>query len=234
MAANTLATEGHPGARMGWLRAAVLGADDGIVTVAAIALGVSASAASHSGVVTAAVAALVAGALSMAAGEYVSVSSQRDSERSSIALERKELADDPQGELAELAAIYQDRGLPRELAQQVAEHLMTRDALAAHVRDELGFTDDLAARPVQAAMASAGSFILGALVPLLVILLVPQGVRDPVVVAASLATLAALGWVGAQVGGGSQARAALRVVVGGGIAMAATIGIGRLLGASGL
>lgn len=219
---------------MGWLRAAVLGADDGIVTVAAIALGVSAAATSHAGVVTAASAALVAGALSMAAGEYVSVSSQRDSERSSIALERQELADDPEGERVELARIYEDRGLPADLARQVAEHLMDEDALGAHVRDELGFSEELAARPLQAALASAASFVLGALIPLLAILLAPTAARDVIVVVASLTTLATLGWLGSRVGGGSSARAAIRVVIGGGIAMAVTVGIGSLLGASGL
>ncbi len=226
--------EEHPGSRMGWLRAAVLGADDGIVTVAAIALGVSAAAASHASVVTAAVAALVAGALSMAVGEYVSVSSQRDSERASIAKERRELSDDPEGETVELAGIYQDRGLPPDLARRVAEHLMAGDALAAHVRDELGFSEELAARPLQAALASGASFMGGAVIPLLAILLASGGARDPIVVAASLVSLAVLGWVGARIGGGSPAKASVRVVVGGGLAMAVTIGIGRLLGASGL
>jgi VIT1/CCC1 family predicted Fe2+/Mn2+ transporter len=234
MGALRLAVEGHPGARMGWLRAAVLGADDGIVTVASIALGVSASAASHAGVVTAAMAALVAGALSMAAGEYVSVSSQRDSERSSVARERQELAEDPEGETVELTSIYRDRGLPPDLARQVAEHLMAGDALSAHTRDELGFSMELAARPLQAALTSGASFFVGALIPLLSILLTPRSARDPVTLVVSLATLAALGWVGARVGGGSPGKASLRVVVGGGIAMAVTIGIGRLLGASGL
>jgi VIT1/CCC1 family predicted Fe2+/Mn2+ transporter len=226
--------EGHPGARMGWLRAVVLGADDGIVTVAAIALGVSAAAASHAGVVTAATAALVAGALSMAAGEYVSVSSQRDSERSSVARERQELVEDPEGETAELTRIYLDRGLPPDLARRVAEQLMAGDALSAHVRDELGFSKALAARPLQAALASGSSFFTGALIPLLAILLAPRSVRDPVMLVVSLATLAALGWVGARVGGGSPVKASVRVVVGGGVAMAVTVGIGRLLGASGL
>jgi vacuolar iron transporter family protein len=231
---SSLSGERHAGARMGWLRAAVLGADDGIVTVSAIALGVSAAAASHAGVVLAASAALVAGALSMAAGEYVSVSSQRDSEQASIAFERQELIDDPEGETAELAGIYEARGLTPDLARQVAEHLMATDALAAHVRDELGFSDELAARPLQAALASAASFVVGALIPLVAILVASDTARDWIVVAASLFALAALGSVGARVGGASPARASVRVTVGGGLAMAATIGIGHLLGGSGL
>ncbi len=233
-----VAEEGHPGARMGWLRAAVLGADDGIVTVSAIALGVSAAAAGQGGVVTAAVAALVAGALSMAAGEYVSVSSQRDSERASMAREQQELVDDPAGEHSELAAIYEARGLPPDLARTVAEQLMQHDALGAHVRDELGFSEELAARPLQAALVSALSFFLGALIPLLAIVvapvLAPRRATDPIVVAVSLVSLAALGGAGARAGGAPPMRAALRVIVGGGIAMAVTIAIGRVLGASGV
>ncbi|HEU4976152.1 MAG TPA: VIT family protein [Baekduia sp.] len=224
------AAETHLSHRSGWLRAAVLGANDGIVSTASLVLGVAASGAGTTAVVTAGIAGLVAGALSMAAGEYVSVSSQRDSEQADIRLEERELGADPEGELAELTAIYEHRGLPAALARQVAEALSADGALEAHLRDELGLDEERLARPLQAAWASALSFSAGAIVPLLAVALVPGSARVPVAVAITLVALAMLGAVGAGLGGAPVGRATLRVVFWGAIAMAITSAIGALVG----
>lgn len=221
---------GHRGHRTNWLRAAVLGANDGIVSTAGLVLGVVASGAGSTAILTAAIAGLVAGALSMAAGEYVSVSSQRDVERADLELERRELATDPAGELAELAAIYERRGLPPRLAQEVAATLSADDALAAHVRDELGIEDDRRARPLQAATSSAVAFSLGALLPILAAELAPQSARTAAIVAVSLLALVLLGAAGARLGGAPRAPAALRVLGWGAAAMAITYAIGALVG----
>ena len=225
-------SEGHLSHRGGWLRAAVLGANDGILSTAGLVLGVAAANASTSAIATAGIAGLVAGALSMAAGEFVSVSSQRDVELADIELERRELAEDPEGELRELAGIYRARGLSPELAQRVAEELSAGDALAVHTRDELGFDEETMARPLQAAWSSAVSFSLGALVPLLSITLTPEGVRVPLTVIVTLVALAALGAVGARLGGAPLLRAAVRVGAWGAVAMALTYAIGALVGTS--
>jgi vacuolar iron transporter family protein len=222
--------EGHLSHRSGWLRAAVLGANDGIVSTASLILGVAASGESPSTVVTAGIAGLVAGALSMAAGEYVSVSSQRDAERADIAVETRELRQDPEGELRELATIYESRGLPADLARRVAEALTTSGALTAHLRDELGLSRERMARPLQAAWASALSFSAGAIVPLLAIAFIGGAARVVVCVAVTTLALAVLGGLGARLGGAPIARAATRVVVWGLIAMAATAAIGALVG----
>jgi VIT1/CCC1 family predicted Fe2+/Mn2+ transporter len=219
----------HRGQRAGWLRAAVLGANDGIVSVASVAIGVIASGAPTSFVLTAAIAALVAGAMAMAAGEYVSVSSQRDVERADLDQERAELRAHPEGEMQELAGIYAGRGLSKELAVRVAEALTASDALGAHARDELGLAAILA-RPVQAAMYSALSFTAGALLPIVACVLVPNAARTPAVVASALFALVALGIAGASAGGAPMLRAAIRVSVGGGLAMAVTAGVGHLVG----
>jgi vacuolar iron transporter family protein len=219
----------HRGQRAGWLRAAVLGANDGIVSVASVAIGVIASGAPTSFVLTAAVAALVAGAMAMAAGEYVSVSSQRDVERADLEQERRELLAHPEGEKRELAAIYVNRGLPTELADLVADALTTSDALGAHARDELGFATILA-RPVQAALYSAVSFTAGAVLPITAFQLVPTSARTVAVVVSALLALVALGIAGARAGGAPMLRAAVRVGIGGGLAMAITAGVGRLVG----
>jgi vacuolar iron transporter family protein len=223
----------HRGQRAGWLRAAVLGANDGIVSVASVAIGVIAAGAPTSFVLTASVAALVAGAMAMAAGEYVSVSSQRDTERADLDQERGELQAHPEGERRELAAIYVSRGLSTELADKVAEALMASDALGAHARDELGFAAILA-RPVQAALYSAVSFTAGAVLPILALLLVPTPARTVAVVVSALLALVALGIAGARAGGAPMLRAAIRVGVGGGLAMAVTAGVGRLVGGIGV
>jgi len=222
--------EHHRSHRVGWLRAAVLGANDGIVSTASLVLGVAAAEAEPKHVLVAGVAGLVAGALSMAAGEYVSVSSQADAERSSLALEKEELATQPEAELEELTAIYARRGLSPELARTVARELTARDALAAHARDELGLTEEFSARPLQAALASAGSFAIGAALPVLTIVVAPRGAPMLTVVAASLVCLAALGAVAARAGGASAWRGALRVTFWSALAMAATAGVGRLFG----
>jgi VIT1/CCC1 family predicted Fe2+/Mn2+ transporter len=223
--------ERHRGARSGWLRAVVLGADDGIVSVASLAIGVVASGASHTAVVTAAGAALVAGAMSMAAGEYVSVSSQSDIASADLARERVELAADPAGELSELAAIYVRRGVPADLARPVATALMARDPLAAHARDELGLTEEGRARPVQAALSSAASFALGAALPMVALIVAPSTVRVVVLIMVSLLTLVLLGVAAARAGGAQVGRAALRVGLGGTAAIAVTALVGRLFGA---
>ena len=226
--------ERHLAGRAGWLRAAVLGADDGIVSTASLVLGVAASSASRSAILTAGLAGLVAGAMSMAAGEYVSVSSQRDAERADLGRERLELATDAGAELSELASIYEQRGLRAELALEVAEELSKGDRLAAHMRDELGLSADLLARPVQAAVTSAGSFALGALVPIVMLVLAPTALRAALVAAVSLAALALLGAASAAVGGAPRTRAASRVLIGGAAAMGATAVIGGLVGAVGV
>jgi VIT1/CCC1 family predicted Fe2+/Mn2+ transporter len=225
---GTVARVRHRGQRAGWLRAAVLGANDGIVSVASVAIGVIAAGASTSFVLTASIAALVAGAMAMAAGEYVSVSSQRDVERADLDQERAELKSQPEGEKRELAAIYVKRGLPLELAAKVAEALTASDALGAHARDELGMAA-IPARPIQAALYSALSFTAGAVLPVLAFLLVPTGDRTTAVVASALLALVALGIAGARAGGAPILRAALRVCVGGGLAMAVTAAVGHFV-----
>jgi vacuolar iron transporter family protein len=227
--AGTVTRTRHRGQRAGWLRAAVLGANDGIVSVASVAIGVIASGAPTSFVLTAAVAALVAGAMAMAAGEYVSVSSQRDTERADLNQEKGELRAHPEAEKLELAAIYVNRGLPIELAAQVAQALTASDALGAHARDELGMAAILA-RPVQAALYSALSFTAGAVLPIAAFLLVPTAARTAAVVVSALLALVILGIAGARAGGAPMLRAAFRVSVGGGLAMAVTAGVGHLVG----
>jgi vacuolar iron transporter family protein len=224
------AAETHLSHRSNWLRAAVLGANDGIVSTASLVLGVAASGASAASILTAGIAGLVAGALSMAAGEYVSVSSQRDAEQADIRLEERELALDPPGELEELTAIYEQRGLPPALATEVARTLSQRGALAAHLRDELGLDEQRLARPLQAALASALSFSVGAALPLLAAALPPSSIRGAVVVAVTLVALAVLGDLGARLGGAPRAPATIRVVVWGAVAMAITAAIGALVG----
>ena len=216
---------------MGWLRAAVLGANDGIVSTASLVVGVAAASAASSDVLIAGVAGLVAGAMSMAAGEYVSVSSQSDTERADIERERKELAADNEHEHKELAAIYVQRGLHASLARQVADQLMAHDALAAHARDELGISEALSARPIQAALASAATFAVGAAIPLLTVLVVPTTAMIPAVVGTSIVLLALLGGFGARAGGAPMTRAAVRVTFWGALAMALTAGVGALFGA---
>ena len=222
--------ERHRTGRIGWLRAAVLGANDGIVSTASLVLGVAAANATHDNVMIAGIAGLVAGAMSMAAGEYVSVRSQSDSERAALDLERAELKADNQGEQRELTAIYVSRGLDPALAQQVAEQLMAHDALGAHARDELGITETLSARPIQAAFTSAASFAVGAAMPLLAVAAASGPRLIPVVSATSLVFLAILGGLAARVGGASVAVGALRVTFWGALAMALTAGVGTLFG----
>jgi VIT1/CCC1 family predicted Fe2+/Mn2+ transporter len=222
--------EGHRTHRIGWLRAAVLGANDGIVSTASLVLGVAAAGASSKSILVAGVAGLVAGAMSMAAGEYVSVSSQSDTEHADLDRERKELAAYPRHEHAELTAIYVQRGLDAELASQVATQLMAHDALGAHARDELGISETLTARPVQAALASAGTFAVGASLPLLVVLLVPVSALMWIVSGSSLLFLALLGSLAGRAGGASVMTAAVRVTFWGALAMALTAGVGALFG----
>jgi len=223
--------ERHRAERIGWLRAAVMGANDGIVSTASLVLGVAGSGADRSAILLAGVAGLVAGALSMAAGEYVSVSSQADTERADLERECQELAGDPTHEREELAGIYRARGLDTALSEQVADQLMAHDALGAHARDELGITDLQRARPVQAALASAATFAVGAALPLLAIVPTPDEQVSLVVTSSSLAVLAALGAVAARAGGADPLRGALRVVFWGTIAMGLTWGVGKLFGA---
>jgi VIT1/CCC1 family predicted Fe2+/Mn2+ transporter len=222
--------ETHLVKRIGWLRAAVLGANDGIVSTASLILGVAAAAAKPGDILLAGIAGLVAGAMSMAAGEYVSVSSQSDTEKADLNRERQELADDVEFERQELADIYVARGLDADLAQQVARQLMAKDALGAHARDELGISEITTARPVQAALTSAASFAAGASMPLLMAVVTPIAYMSPVVAAASLLALALLGAIGANAGGANILRATLRVTFWGALAMAATAGIGALVG----
>jgi VIT1/CCC1 family predicted Fe2+/Mn2+ transporter len=221
----------HRSDRIGWLRAAVLGANDGIVSTASLIVGVAAAGAATGDVLIAGIAGLVAGAMSMAAGEYVSVSSQADTEQADLARERTELATEAESEHAELAHIYMKRGLDAELARRVADQLMAYDALGAHARDELGINEAQRPRPVQAALASAATFALGAGVPLLVVLLAPDDALAPSVLVASLACLALLGALAAGAGGAKPAAGALRVTVWGALAMALTYGAGALFGA---
>jgi VIT1/CCC1 family predicted Fe2+/Mn2+ transporter len=218
-------------ARIGWLRAAVLGANDGIVSTASLIVGVAAASAARGEVLIAGVAGLVAGAMSMAAGEYVSVSSQSDAERVDLARERRELADDPEFELGELSDIYVGRGVEPALARQVAQQMMAKDALGAHARDELGISADLRARPVQAAFASASAFATGAALPLLVVLVAPFGALSWAAPAASLFFLALLGGWSAHMAGARPWRPVARVVFWGAFAMAVTAAIGALFGA---
>jgi VIT1/CCC1 family predicted Fe2+/Mn2+ transporter len=222
--------ERHRMGRIGWLRAAVLGANDGILSTSSLMLGVATSRASHTNILVAGVAGLVAGAMSMAAGEYVSVHSQADTEQADLALERAELKSDNRGEHAELAAIYVARGLDPALAKQVAEQLMTRDALGAHARDELGISDISVARPVQAALASAGSFGVGAAMPLLVTVFAPESSLIALVAGTSLLFLTLLGALAARAGGAGVIAGAMRVAFWGALAMAVTAGVGALFG----
>lgn len=222
--------ERHLTERIGWLRAAVLGANDGIVSTASLVLGVAAAGGSRAAIITAGVAGLVAGAMSMAAGEYVSVSSQLDVERADLERERRELAEDPEAELAELAQIYRSRGLSEELSLQVARELTAGDALAVHARDELGIDTEELSNPLQAAWASAVSFSVGAAVPLLSISLMPSSVRVVAAILITLVSLVALGITGAVIGGAPRVRAALRVTIWGALAMGITMAIGALVG----
>lgn len=222
--------ESHRSSRVGWLRAAVLGANDGLISTSSLLVGVAAAQDARAPVVIAALAGLVSGALSMAAGEYVSVSSQADTERADLERERRELADSPKSEHAELTGIYVKRGLTPALASQVADQLTAHDALAAHARDELGISEMTRARPIQAALASAASFSLGALVPTLLVLLLPLAIVVPTVVIVTLFTLAILGAIAARLGGASRLQGAWRVTFWGAVAMAVTDLVGRLFG----
>lgn len=222
--------ETHLIERIGWLRAAVLGANDGLISTASLIVGVAAASPSRSEVLVAGIAGLVAGAMSMAAGEYVSVSSQSDSEEADLARERRELAEQPEAELAELTQIYVDRGVEPDLARQVAQQMTAKDAFASHTRDELGLTGHVIARPVEAALTSAATFSVGAAFPLLIAMLAPvQGLGWTVSIA-GLIGLAALGAIGAQAGGSRIAKPTLRVTFWGAVAMAATALIGKLVG----
>ena len=222
--------ETHLSYRAGWLRAAVLGANDGILSVASVVIGVAASGAGRTAVATAGVAALSAGAMSMAAGEFVSVSSQRDTENADLALEERELAADPAGELRELTGIYVDRGLSPALAAQVADALTGHDALEAHARDELGLDEERRARPLQAAAASAAAFSAGAILPLIAAILPGNSVRIPVCVVVAAAMLILLGDLGARLGGAPRGRAIVRVTVWGLLAMGVTAAVGAIAG----
>jgi vacuolar iron transporter family protein len=224
-------SEGHRTEHIGWLRAAVLGANDGLISTSSLVVGVAAAQTERGPVLLAATAGLVAGALSMAAGEYVSVSSQSDTENADLARERHELATMPEHELAELAGIYVDRGLTAELAKQVAEQLMLKDALGAHARDELGIHELTRARPIQAALASAAAFAAGALPPVLLVLAVPLAQLTPAVMGVSLVLLIGLGSLAARLGGAPILRGAVRVAFWGAVAMGVTALVGRLFGA---
>jgi VIT1/CCC1 family predicted Fe2+/Mn2+ transporter len=229
---RTTHPERHRTDRIGWLRAAVLGANDGIVSTASLMIGVAASNVGHHELLVTGVAGLVAGAMSMAAGEYVSVSSQAETEKADLARERAEQADQPEFELQELAAIYAARGLAPELATQVARQLMAHDALAAHARDELGISDTVTARPVQAALTSALTFSVGAFLPLLMALITPATWVVPVMAGTSLVFLVTLGSMAARAGGAPVIKAALRVAFWGMLAMGLTASVGRLVGAA--
>jgi vacuolar iron transporter family protein len=224
--------ETHRAHRIGWLRASVLGANDGVVSVASLVVGVAASGATQQAILFTGIAGLVAGAMSMAAGEYVSVQSQADTEEADLNRERGELATDPEHELAELTAIYVGRGLDESLAKKVAQKLTTHDAFAAHARDELGITDTLRARPLQAAMSSAAAFAGGAVLPIAAVLLAPAAQVGIVATVTTLVVLAALGAMAAYAGGASLFKGAVRVVFWGALAMGITAGVGRLFGAS--
>lgn len=227
---RTVYKETHLVARIGWLRAAVLGANDGIISTASLILGVASAASNSNAALVAGVAGLVAGTMSMAAGEYVSVSSQSDTEHADLARETKELASDPLHETEELAQIYAARGVEIGLARQVAVQLMTKDALGAHSRDELGISEATTARPVQAALASAATFTVGAAAPLILVVISPSNLLLPVVAIGSLLFLALLGMIGAKAGGAGILRPTIRVMFWGALAMALTTGIGALFG----
>ncbi|WP_280354383.1 VIT1/CCC1 transporter family protein [Nocardia otitidiscaviarum] len=239
---QTTGTQAHPhephaegfASKLNWLRAGVLGANDGIVSTAGLVVGVAAATTDATNILTAGVAGLTAGAISMAAGEYVSVSTQRDSEKALLAKEKRELAEQPDYELAELTDIYRAKGLSAETARKVAEELTAHDAFAAHAEAELGLDPDELTNPWQAALSSAVAFTVGALLPLLAILLPPVSWRIPVTFAAVVVALAITGSVSARLGGGNPRRAVLRVVIGGALAMAVTYGIGQLAGISGI
>ncbi|MBM3641249.1 MAG: VIT family protein [Alphaproteobacteria bacterium] len=222
--------ESHLVQRIGWLRAAVLGANDGIVSTASLIVGVAAAQATRNDVLIAGIAGLVAGAMSMAAGEYVSVSSQSDTEKADLARERKELSEQIELEREELAHIYVERGVDLELARQVAQQLMEKDALTAHARDELGMSEIVAARPVQAALTSAVTFAAGAALPLFMVWIAPRDAIVPAVSAASLGCLALLGAIGARTGGAAVLRATVRVTFWGALALALTTGVGKIFG----
>ena len=225
-------SESHAASRIGWLRAAVLGANDGIVSTASLIVGVAASEASRSSILIAGMAGLFAGAMSMAAGEYVSVSSQADTEKADLARERRELAQQPDLEREELTRIYEKRGVARSIAESVADQMMAHDALSAHARDELGLSETMTARPLQAALASALTFTAGASAPLVVVLLSPASMLVPAVALVALACLALLGALGARAGGAALGPSVLRVTFWGALAMAVTAGAGRLFGAA--
>ena len=225
--------ETHLVGRIGWLRAAVLGANDGIISTASLILGMASAAAAHTNVLLAGIAGLVAGAMSMAAGEYVSVSSQSDTENADLARERQELRDDPEYEKRELANIYVSRGVERGLARQVAEQLMAKDALSAHARDELGISEITVARPVQAALASAATFSVGAAAPLVLAFISPSRWIIPVVALGCLVFLAVLGMIGAKAGGANIIKPTIRVTFWGALAMAVTAAIGAIFGTVG-
>ena len=225
--------EVHRSDRVGWLRAAVLGANDGIVSVAGLVVGIAASGATASTILATGIAGTVAGAMSMAAGEYVSVQSQADTELADLAVEKRELHDDPHSELEELAAIYRHRGLSPELAHEVATQLTAHDALGAHARDELGITEELRARPMQAAMASAGAFVSGAALPVLTALLAPHALVGQATTVVTLLGLCLTGTLAAHAGGASRLRGALRVTFWGAIAMAAAALVGQLFNVAG-
>jgi len=227
---SPIGTELHHTGRIGWLRAAVLGANDGILSTSSLVLGVAAAHGSHSNILIAGIAGLVAGSMSMAAGEYVSVHSQADTEEAELNLERTELREDIKGEQKELTAIYVARGLDPSLAKQVAEQLMRHDALGAHARDELGISETFRARPIQAALASAGSFAVGAAMPLLATALAPAAGLIPIVSGTSLLFLALLGGLAARAGGAGVTMGAIRVTFWGAMAMALTAGIGAVVG----
>jgi VIT1/CCC1 family predicted Fe2+/Mn2+ transporter len=231
MSRSRIHSEQHLVSRIGWLRAAVLGANDGIVSTASLIVGVAAAAADRNSILVAGVAGLIAGAMSMAAGEYVSVSSQADTEKADLARERGELRDDDAAEHKELAGIYEKRGLDPTLARQVAEQLMAKDALRAHARDELGISEITTARPIQAALTSAATFSVGAACPLLAALFAPLHLVSWLVAASSLLFLALLGAAGARAGGANLTTAVARVSFWGAVAMAVTAGVGRLFGA---
>ncbi|MEO8799002.1 MAG: VIT family protein [Polyangiaceae bacterium] len=224
--------EPHKSNRAAWLRAAVLGSDDAIVSTASLMIGVAASSAPKEGILIAGIAGLVAGAMSMAVGEYVSVSSQRDAERADIAIERRELASDPSAELKELAGIYQKRGLDKNLAMKVAVQLSAVNRLRAHLRDELHIDPEDLSRPLLAALVSAASFAMFALLPILALLVAPVSLRIAMIAGLSLAGLAGLGALGGHLGGAPKLRAALRVTIGGTLAMTVTAIIGRIVGVS--
>ncbi len=225
-----LAAERHLGHRAAWLRAAVLGANDGLISTASLIVAVAGASATQSGILVAGIAGLTAGGLSMAAGEYVSVSSQRDTERSDLARERAELAESPDLELAELTQIYRDRGLSADLAGQVAVELSRQDLVAVHAREELGIDVETLANPIQASLVSAGSFISGAIMPICVVAIAPASFRVVITMALTLLGLVILGTLGARIGGAPQRPAAIRVLIGGTLALLISLGIGRLAG----